>query len=77
MINKKLEKLFEMKKRIAQKNADLSVNLDKEIEKYLGFEIPDFAMDFAVDTINEGYGNLSFVKFILELDKLKKQQEKN
>ena len=69
---KKLKRLFEKKKKIASINQTLSIELHEEIEKYIGREVGSFELEFAVDTLNEGYGNLSFEEFIKELNKLKK-----
>lgn len=68
---RKLKRLFEKKSKIASLNQTLSIELDKEIEKYVGKDLDTLEMDFAVDTLNEGYGGLSFKEFKKELDKLK------
>lgn len=76
----KLKTLYNKKCKIAQLNQTLSIELDNEIEKYLGFDLNYIDMDFAVDTINEGYGDLSFNNFIKKLNILKKnfvEQEKS
>ncbi len=67
----KLKKLFERKKRIALINCDLSLELDKEIEKYVGREVGSFEMEFATDVLNEGIGELSFESFIKKLKEIK------
>lgn len=69
----KLKKLYERKCKVAQLNQTLSIELDKETERYLGFDLEGFELDFAVDTLNEGYGNLSFEDYIKELDKMKEK----
>ena len=68
----KLKTLYNKKCKIAQLNLTLSIELDKEIERYLGFDLDNLEMDFAVDTLNEGYGGLSFNDFMVELNILKK-----
>jgi len=68
----KLKTLYNKKCKIAQLNLTLSIELDKEIERYLGFDLDNLEMDFAVDTLNEGYGCLSFNDFMVELNILKK-----
>jgi hypothetical protein len=40
-------------------------------EEFIGREIGLFELEFAVDTLNEGYGNLSFEDFIKKLKELK------
>ena len=69
----KFKKLYDRKCKIAAINSDLSIRLDKMIESFLGRDLDSFELDFAVDTLNEGTGSLSFEDFIIELRKLKKE----
>ena len=76
-IIKELRKLYIKKSRVAIINKELSIELDNKIEEFIGGNIDSFEMDFAVDTLNEGYGNLSFENFIKELRKLKIKSRKD
>ena len=74
-----MKRLFEKNKRLAQEKLGANEKLLQKIEEYLGFEFPAYELDSLVDTINEGYGNMSYEEFIKELDRVKiklKKQEK-
>ena len=75
-IIKELRKLYIKKCEVANINQDLSIKLDKKIEEFLEREIDSFELEFAVDTLNEGYGNLSFEDFIKQLKEQKKEKTK-
>ena len=73
-MDKKFRDLYIKKCKLERANQILSIKLHEKIDKFIGRESESFELEFAVDTLNEGYGNLSFEDFIKELNKLKKKK---
>ena len=73
-LKKEIEKLYNKKCKVASINQDLGIKLINKIEEFIGKDFSSFEMDFAVDTLNEGYGDLSFKSFFKELNKIKNRK---